>query len=476
MAFPDTFLWGGAIAANQAEGGYREGGAGDSLADHFVAGDRETPRMFTHQIKEQCYYPSHLGIDFFHHYKEDIALFAEMGFKAFRMSISWSRIYPNGDDSTPNPEGIRYYREVLTELKKHQIEPIVTISHYDIPYALAKRYGGWKNEKMIECYLRLCQTLFWEYRTLVRYWLTFNEINVLSNGYGDVMAAGILPQEDAPMFTQTATPTERFQALHHQFVASAKAVVLAHAINADNQVGCMIASTTVYPYSCHPKDILEAQDKMRMANFLCADVQCRGYYPSYAKRYFEKHQIDVRCTKEDAQILMKGKVDFFSFSYYMSTCISTQRQGDQASGNMVSGMTNPYLKTSDWGWQIDPDGLRYYLNAVYDRYQIPVMIVENGLGAQDTPSEGEIDDSYRIDYLKAHIQAMSQALDDGVDLIGYTPWGCIDLVSLSTGEMKKRYGFIYVDRENDGSGTLQRTKKASFAWYRRVIESNGEQL
>lgn len=470
MHFPKNFLWGGAIAANQCEGYSTR-----SVADHVSAGNMTTPRVFTHEIQNNVYYPNHVGIDFYHRYKEDIALFAQMGFKALRLSISWTQIFPNGDDDTPCQKGLDHYRNVFSELKKYGIEPIVTIDHYDVPYTLAKKLGGWKNRNFIDAYVKYCETIFNEYKEFVTYWLTFNEINVLFNGYGDIMSAGILPEKDAPVFNQTATKQERFQALHNQFVASAKAVQLAHHVNPANKVGCMIASTTVYPYSCHPKDVLEAQMMQRNANFFCSDVQCRGYYPSYAQQYLKKNGIDLHISDEDKQCLMDGKVDFFSFSYYMSTCVSTQKQKESADGNMVEGILNPYLKSSDWGWQIDPDGLRYYLNEVYDRYQIPLMIVENGLGAQDeVTKDGKIHDSSRIDYLKQHILAMEQAIEDGVNLIGYTPWGCIDLVSLSTGEMKKRYGFIYVDRDDDGSGTLKRLKKDSFEWYKKVIDTNGE--
>lgn len=471
MAFPKNFLWGGAIAANQCEGSTKK-----SLADHVVAGDRKTPRMFTNKINDNLYYPSHTGIDFYHQYKKDIAMLAEMGFKSFRFSISWTRIFPNGDDPEPNKEELEHYRELLKELKKHGIQPIVTINHYDIPFDLTKRLGGWKNRKFINAFLKYCQTIFTEYKGLVTYWLTFNEINVLFNGYGDIMSAGILPDEDVPLFSQTASKQERFQALHNQFVASAKAVIMAHEIDSSYKVGCMIASTTVYPFSCHPKDVLQAQKMMREANYYCADVQCRGYYPTYARQLLKENEIRLDITEQDEKDLMNGKVDFFSFSYYMSTCISTQKEQDQTQGNMVSGYSNPYLQTSDWGWQIDPDGLRYYLNEVYDRYQIPIMVVENGLGAKDVLEKGEIHDIYRIDYLKKHIHAMEKAIEDGVELLGYTPWGCIDLVSLSTGEMDKRYGFIYVDMDNNGNGSLLRYKKDSYYWYKRVIETNGENV
>lgn len=479
MRFPKGFFWGGATAANQCEGAWNIDGRGDSVADHFTAGTKDTPRYFTHEIKEDTYYPFHEGIDFYHHYKEDIAMFAEMGFKMYRMSISWTRIFPLGDEDKPNELGIEYYKSVFKELKDNGIEPLVTISHYDIPYHIAEKYGGWTNRKCIDFFLNYCQVIFKEFGSIVKYWLTFNEINVLSNGYGDIMAAGILPVADCPMFAtdnSEETKNKRFQALHNQFLASAKAVRLGREINKNFKFGCMIAANLPYAYSCNPNDQILAQRNMNLKNYFCADVLCRGEYTPMAKRFFNEENITIEINPEDQNILKEGTVDFYSFSYYMSSCVSDDKTLDKTGGNMAEGIKNPYLETSDWGWQIDPEGLRYYLNEVYGRYHIPIMIVENGLGANDVFEANEIDDSYRIDYMRSHIQAMAEAIKDGVDLLGYTSWGCIDLVSLSSGEMKKRYGFIYVDRNNDGTGSLKRYRKKSFYWYKRVIASNGEDL
>lgn len=479
MSFPKGFYWGGATAANQCEGAWDVDGRGDSVADHFTSGNRQTPRYFTNLIDENRYYPSHEAIDFYHHYKEDIRLFAEMGFNMYRMSISWSRIFPDGDEAMPNQKGIEFYRNVFTELRKYHIEPLVTISHYDIPFHIAKKYGGWQNRNFVDFYLNYCKVIFTEYRSLVKYWLTFNEINVLSNGYGDIMAAGILPEKDCPMFCTEETEetkNKRFQALHHQFIASAKAVCIGREINPEFRFGCMIAATLPYAYTCNPDDQLLAQKTLNLKNYFCGDVLCRGEYTPMAKRFFEEENISVKVQEQDAEILKEGVVDFYTFSYYMSSCVSTDTTLGKSSGNMSEGITNPYLETSDWGWQIDSKGLRYYLNEIYGRYHIPVMVVENGLGANDEIENGEIEDSYRISYMKSHIEQMEEAIRDGVELLGYTSWGCIDLVSLSTGEMKKRYGFIYVDKNNDGSGSLQRYKKKSFEWYKKVIASNGETL
>lgn len=481
MSFPNNFLWGGATAANQCEGAWNNDGKGASCADHMTAGDRQTPRQITRTIEKDTCYPSHEAIDFYHHYKEDIALFAEMGFKVYRMSINWTRIYPQGDESTPNPKGLAFYRQVFETCRQYHIEPLVTLSHYEMPYYLAESYGGWANRQCIEFYLNYCHTVFTEYKGLVRYWLTFNEINILANSFGGFLDGGILPKTDAALFGSRQESAdvrgERFQALHHQFVASAKAVILAHEVDPENRMGCMIAGSAAYPFTCHPDDMLMAQNRMQMSNYFCGDVQVRGTYPHFAKRFFQENGIKIHMAEEDAAVLKQGHVDFYSFSYYMSGCVSADPKQAERAGNMMMGLPNPYLKASDWGWQIDPKGLRWYLNEIYGRYQVPLMVVENGLGAIDEISaDGKIHDPYRIDYLREHIRQMQEAIDDGVELMGYTPWGCIDLVSASTGEMAKRYGFIYVDKDNEGQGTLKRMKKDSFAWYKKVIASNGENL
>ncbi|MDS0527772.1 glycoside hydrolase family 1 protein [Clostridium sp. SHJSY1] len=478
--FKEGFLWGGATAANQFEGGWNAGGKGPSTADMMTGGTHTTPRRITPELEEGTYYPSHEAIDFYGHYKEDIKMFGEMGFKTFRMSINWSRIFPNGDELEPNEEGLKFYDNVFDELKKNNIEPLVTISHYETPFGLTKKYNGWAGREVIDCYIRYCETIFKRYKDKVKYWLTFNEINCLTMPLGAFMSGGILmngvENTDFSMNVKD-NPQLRFQGLHHQFVASAKAVKLGHEINPDFKIGCMIAYMTFYPYSCNPEDILLTQQKDQINNGLCGDVQVRGYYPAFAKRYFEENNIQINMEEDDEKILREGCVDFYSFSYYMSNAVSTDPNNQNTAGNLMGGTKNPYLKASDWGWQIDPKGLRWTLNHIYDRYQIPVMVVENGLGAVDVIEEdGSINDDYRIDYIRDHIVEMKEAVKDGVDLMGYTMWGCIDLVSASTGEMKKRYGFIYVDKNNEGNGTLERRPKKSFYWYKKVIESNGESL
>ena len=475
--FPKGFLWGGATAANQFEGAWDVDGKGPSTSDMFSGGTHTVARRMTRTIEEGVHYPSHEAIDFYHRFREDIALFAEMGFKTFRFSINWTRIFPTGMESEPNEAGLKFYEDVIDELKKYDIEPLVTISHYELPFGLTQEYNGWAGRQVIECFTRYAETLFKRFNGKVKYWLTFNEINIGTIPIGNYLGLGILNEGTTDFINQVDNPQTRFQALHHQFVASAKAVKLGHEINPDFEIGCMLAFMTTYPFTCNPEDVILAQEHVKMHNYFCGDIQVRGKYPYYAKRYFEEHGVEIEFAEGDAEILAEGTVDYYTFSYYMSNCVSANPDNETGSGNLMGGVKNPYLQASDWGWQIDPIGLRYTLNEIYARYEIPLMVVENGLGAFDKVEEdGSINDSYRIDYLKAHIEQMGEAVKDGVELWGYTPWGCIDLVSASTGEMEKRYGFIYVDKDNKGEGTLDRKKKASFDWYKKVIASNGTEL
>ena len=484
-AFPKNFLWGGATSAHQYEGGISDGSRALSVPDVMSGGSRTSPRYLTDGILPGYHYPSHEAVDFYHRYKEDIALYGEMGFKVFRMSINWARLFPTGEETEPEADGIRFYHAVFAECKKYGIEPLVTLSHYEMPYLLAKKYTGWTSRAVIPLFLHYCETVFKEYKGEVRYWLTFNEINLLLMGaYGNINGGGILP-EGKVVAVGTAVkvdegwdiPQRRYTALHNQLVASAQAVQLAHRIDPENQVGCMLLGRVAYPYTCKPEDALKAQQVMRKANYYCSDVQVRGAYPAFAKKQWADEGVTVEVSPEDAETLKNGTVDFVSFSYYSSTTATNDPNVPIAAGNMMRGPGNPYLKTSQWGWTIDPDGLHWYLNELYDRYQKPLFIVENGLGAEDKlEADGTIHDPYRIDYMRAHIQAMEQAMEDGVELMGYTVWGCTDLVSASTGEMKKRYGLIYVDKNNDGTGDMSRRRKDSFYWYKKVIATNGEDL
>ena len=477
MAFPKGFLWGGACAANQFEGAWDVDGKGPSVPDMCTNGSHTTPKWVTTAIRPDKLYPSHEAIDFYHHYEEDIALFAEMGFKTFRTSINWTRIYPTGEEETPNEAGLAFYDKVFDCCKKYGIEPLVTISHYELPYALVEKYNGWADRRLVDCYVRYCKTIFERYKDKVKYWLTFNEINMGALPTGNLMALGLVQGYEGP---RTGIPDNeglRFQALHHQFVASAKAVAFAHEHYPQFQMGDMNIFAAFYPLTCDPDDVLACQQRNQMVNWFCSDIQVRGEYPHYARRYFAERGIEIKTEPGDEEILRKGTVDFYTFSYYMSNCITTHETGAQVSGNGLGGEKNPYLKASDWGWQIDPKGLRWSLNEIYDRYRIPLMVVENGLGAFDKlEADGTIHDPYRIDYLRQHIQQMAEAVKDGVDLRGYTTWGPIDLVSAGTGEMAKRYGFIYVDKYDDGTGDLTRRRKDSFYWYKKVIATNGEDL
>lgn len=477
MAFRKNFLWGGAVAANQCEGAWNVDGKGVSVSDICTGGSYSVSKRIMPVLEEGTFYPSHEAIDFYHHYKEDIAMFAQMGFKVFRFSIAWTRIFPTGEETCPNEAGLEFYDKIIDECRKYGIEPLITISHYEPPFALTQKYNGWSDRRVIALFLRYCETIFRRYKGKVTYWLTFNEINVGISPMGNLFSLGILNEGTSDFSNQKDDPKLRFQALHHQFIASAKAVKLAHEIDPSYQVGCMQAFGTTYPLTCNPDDILRCQEFNHRQNWFCSDVQVRGKYPNYMKRYFEEQGIRIMMEEEDEEVLKEGCVDFYTFSYYMSSCATSDEARRKVEGNIFGGVANPYLKTSDWGWQIDPKGLRYTLNEIYDRYQIPLMVVENGLGAYDKLEEdGSIQDDYRIEYLRQHIEQMHEAVLDGVDLMGYTPWGCIDLVSASTGEMAKRYGFIYVEKYDDGSGDLSRKKKKSFDWYRKVIETNGEDL
>ncbi|MGN0286511.1 MAG: glycoside hydrolase family 1 protein [Atopobiaceae bacterium] len=473
-AFPDGFLWGGATAANQLEGAWDVDGRGPSVDDHFTGGTKDTPRTITVDIKPDLLYPNHDGIDFYHHYAEDIALFAEMGFNVFRMSISWSRIYPNGDDAQPNELGLAFYDRVFDECRKHNIEPLVTLSHYEMPYALVQKYNGWESRELIELFERYCHTVFERYQDKVKYWLTFNEINCGTMDMGNLFETSMIRGFEGPGSEAHTTYQQRYQALHHQFVASARVVKYAHEHYPQFRMGNMDCFILSYPATCDPADQLANQAKMRTMNWYCSDVQVRGYYPSYAKRFWAEHDVNLQIADGDLDDLKAGTVDFYTFSYYMSNLEGTHPDLKVTGGNMISGGVNPYLQSTDWGWQIDPDGLRFALNTIYDRYQIPLMVVENGMGALDkVEPDGSIHDQYRIDYLKSHVRAMREAVADGVDLVGYTWWGPIDLVSAGTGEMRKRYGFIYVDKHDDGTGTYKRSRKDSFYAYQKIIKSNG---
>ena len=490
MGFPNGFLWGGAVSAGQYEGGWNEGGRGACRMDYTTGGTRTSPRYATYVLADgtevkagredrlpegahwaslpDCYYPNQVAVDGYHRIDEDIELMAEMGFKVFRMSIGWSRLYPTGTETVPNREGVEYYRGIFEHMREKGIEPLVTLLHFDTPLGLEEACGGWENRALIDHFVRFCTTCFTEYKGLVHYWLTINEINnalSLIDFFGNASDEGY-----------QAT----YQLLHHQFVASAKAVQIGHAIDQNNQIGCMIASAAIYPHTCDPADILAADHKRQENAYYCGDVQVFGTYPTYATRLWKEHNVHIQMADGDLDDLAAGTVDFYTFSYYNSSVVTTHEVSETVEGNFQKGARNEYLTYSDWGWAMDPMGLQWQLETLYDRYQVPLMVVENGLGAFDevVEEDGEkrIHDPYRIDYLRQHVRAMETAIENGVELWGYTPWGCIDLVSMGTGEMRKRYGFIYVDMDDEGKGTLDRYRKDSFWWYARCIASNGADL
>ncbi len=398
-------------------------------------------------------------------------MFAEMGFRVFRFSIAWSRIFPNGDEEVPNEAGLAFYDDLIDECRRHGMEPLVTLSHYETPYHLAKAYDGWCSRKLITFFQRYCKCVMERYKGKVHYWLTFNEINsILHNPY---LSGGILTPKEK------LSKSALYQAIHHELVASALVTKMAHEIDPDNKVGCMVIGIPSYPLTPNPDDVIANMEQDRH-NLYFTDVQARGAYPKYLNRYFKENGIQIQMEEGDEEIL-KNSVDFISFSYYMSTCgCADPNAHPQTAGNIIPGVANPYLPSSQWGWQIDPKGLRYLLNQFYDRYQKPLFIVENGLGARDELIEKDgvltVEDDYRIEYMREHLMQVEEAIEDGVEVMGYTSWGCIDLVSASTAQMSKRYGFIYVDRNDDGSGSMARYRKKSFYWYRDVIASNGASL
>jgi len=485
--FPEGFLWGGATAANQFEGGWKEGGKGWSVSDcarsHLdmdVQDYKKQNETLLADVQEamahpedQRHYPKRHGSDFYHHYKEDIALLAEMGFKVFRLSIAWSRIYPNGDDTQPNEEGLKFYDNVFNELKKYNIEPLVTISHYEPPLNLALNYDCWYNRKTIEFFMNFVKTIVDRYIDRVKYWLTFNEVDsMIRHPY---TTGGLIKDK----FKDKNWEEVIFQSMHHQFVASALATKYIHEKNPSAMVGCMLTKLTYYPYSCRPEDVLEAQQRMR-ATYCYSDTQVFGEYPSYLLARFKNHKLHIQMTEEDLKIMKAYPVDFISFSYYSSSCVAKHAEGLQTTaGNTMTAIKNPYLSASEWGWQTDPIGLRISLVDLYDRYHKPLFIVENGVGEKEELVKDEkgnltVNDQGHIDYYREHFKEMYNAIyEDGVELLGYTSWACIDLVSESTKQMSKRYGFIYVDCDDEGNGTFKRYRKKSFYWYKDVIATNG---
>lgn len=477
MKFPKDFLWGGATSASQIEGAWKKDGKGVSVADAISMKTTGHERMFTKELSENLVYPTHEAIDFYHRFEEDITLFAEMGFKCYRFSISWTRIFPNGIEENANLNGLKFYHKIFKLLKYYHIEPIVTISHYDMPLYLSTHYGGWKNRKLIDFYLKYAKTIINEYHDYVKYWIPFNEMNCLTLPIGSIFSGGYSNADKSSIIPDEDMPNERYQALHHQIIATAKISNYIHLKYPKMHLGCMLAYYCTYPYSCNPQDILLSEQHNQIRNCLCLDTLINGEYPYYSNRYFKENNICLEITKADYDALKNSKIDFIGFSYYFSNCISERKDLEKTPGNLITGIKNPYLESSEWGWQIDATGLRITLNKLYEKYHLPLYVLENGLGAKDQLVNGEIHDIYRIEYMRKHILALLEAIEDGVDVRAYTVWGCIDLVSVSTGEMSKRYGMIYVDKEDHKNhSSMKRIKKDSFEWYKKIIQSNGEML
>jgi len=466
MTFPKDFLWGGATSAAQIEGAYRTDGKGLSTADMMTLAKPGEGRKITETILEDEYYPSHQAIDHYHHYEEDIALFAEMGFEVYRLSFAWTRIFPNGDDSEPNQAGLDFYDRLIDFCLEYNIEPLVTLQHFDTPMGLEK-YGFWEGREVVDHFVRYAQTMMEHFKGRVRYWLTFNEINVMSTMPWNAGGIALGASEETKMI-----------AAYHQFLASAKVVQLAHEIDPENQVGMMYNGHFSYPNSSDPEDVL-GNELFQQQMLFYADVQAKGEYPGYKWKDLEQKGIELPIQEGDLEELKAGTVDFISFSYYLTHVCGKRTKGIfKGLNGLETSYTNPHLKRSEWGWPIDPIGLRLALNTLYYRYNLPVMVVENGLGAKDEiTEEGKIHDDYRIEYLRDHLLEIEKAInEDGVEVMGYTAWGPIDLISASKGEMTKRYGFIYVDFDNKGQGTGQRLRKDSFDWYQEVIRTNGASL
>lgn len=470
MTFPENFLWGGAVAANQCEGAYREKGKGLSIIDVLPNGVHSIP---TDTIENYIYYPSHEAVDFYHRYKEDLGYMKELNFNVFRVSIAWTRIYPTGMEEEPNEEGLKFYDQLFDEIIKNGMTPLVTISHFDTPLYLSKQYNGWESRELITLFEKYCRTIYTRYQDKVKYWIVFNEIN---NIHTMPYAAAAIRVDKA--VNEDESIRMRYQAAHNMFVANSIAVKLGHEIIPESQIGCMLSFSGIYPNSCDPKDVFSTLE-LEQRSYFFADVMMKGKYPYYTEKLLKKSNFHLNIKEEDLEVISAYTNDFLSLSYYRSTTI---KDGVMTTGHTggIKGIDNPFLGTTPWGWQIDPLGLRIVLNKLYDRYGKKLFVVENGLGAADEVvvenGENRIHDEYRINYIREHIHALEGALHDGVDVIGYTYWGPFDIVSAGTGEMKKRYGFVYVDKDNEGNGTLTRVKKDSFFWIKKVVASNGRDL
>lgn len=489
MSFPKNFLWGGAVAANQCEGAWLEDGKAPNVTDIMVGiGSKDPGLKWNDETKKwemaldsQKKYLSHEGIDFYHRYKEDLELMAGMGFNCFRTSIAWGRIFPNGDEEQPNEAGLAYYDELIETMLELGMEPVITLSHYETPLHLLTEYGGWSNHQLINFWKRYVTTVFERYKGKVKYWLTFNEVNNMMRN--PLVAGGVLtlnPKDKNDPIGST-TEKDKWQGYYHICVANAWTVKLCKAIDLNARVGCMLTSSSVatYPYNCDPDNVFGAYNAIRMSHFYFGDPFCLGEIPGYVKRVWCEHDCEPQMNDEELRLIKENTVAYFSLSYYRSSTYDGKNSLSGDTGGLI-GKENPYLtgcSPEPWCWPIDPKGIRYVLNILYDRYHLPLFIVENGIGLDEKiDASGTIDDPDRMKYVEEHLQYVHEAILDGVDVMGYLYWGPIDVVSAGTGEMKKRYGFIYVDRFNDGTGTLERKIKNSYYRYKEIIETNGDIL
>lgn len=471
--FKKNFLWGGAVAANQCEGAWKEGGKGWCVADinRFRAdiplNKRYNEEVTTRDVKEamedlEGIYPKRWGIDFYHTFKDDLKLLKGLGINSFRTSINWARIFPNGDEKEPNEEGLKFYDALIDEIIENGMEPVITISHYEMPLNLTLKYCGWYSREVIDFFVRYCQVLFDRYKGKVKYWIIVNQINLIVHESFNHLG---IAEDKVDNLLEA-----KYQGVHNEMVACAKATKYAREVDENFCIGMMFCDGISYPATCKPEDVF-ANYKRNQMEFLYGDVLLRGKYPGYAFRFYDDNNIHIEFGEGDEEAL-KNTADFMAISYYYTRICDAESANKKKTSH-----DNPYIKSSDWGWGIDPIGLRTKLNMYWDRYQLPIMIAENGLGAFDKVEEdGSIHDDYRIEYLRAHIEQIKEAVLDGVDVIGYYPWGPIDIVSCSSSEMSKRYGFIYVDLDNYGKGSGKRSLKDSYYWYKKVVETNGEKL
>lgn len=461
--FPKDFLWGASTSAYQVEGAWDEDGKGPSVIDmgKYPEG--------TSDFK--------VASDHYHRYKEDIALFAEMGLKAYRFSIAWTRIYPKGTGEI-NEKGIAFYNDLINELLSHNIEPIVTMCHFDLPYALQEK-GGWSNRETIDAYENYAKTLFKHFGDRVKYWLTINEQNMM------ILHGATIGTVDPNIKNPEK---ELYQQNHHMLLAQAKAMKLCHEMCPNAKIGPAPNIISIYPASSKPEDVIAASNFSSIRNWLYLDAAVFGRYNSIAWSYLEEKGYTPTIQEGDMEILKSGKPDFIAFNYYSTSTVAESKNdlsdknstGDQqiaiGEQGVYRGVSNPYLEKTQFGWEIDPIGFRSTLREINERYNLPLLVTENGLGAYDKLEEGDVvNDDYRIDFLRKHIEQAKLAITDGVNLIGYCPWSAIDLISTHQG-ISKRYGFIYVNRDEFDLKDLRRIKKKSFYWYRDVIKSNGEKI